>query len=103
MWMNYKVWMIGHNGSYRHKFEDFIKTSYYPEEVEKFIKTPNFYKCYFKNGDYLYGSNFDILSERGLRFDAIFIESYIYWIILNSEDREHLSFNVTDSKNIIVY
>ena len=101
--MSNKVWMIGHKNDYREKFDLFIKSMFVPEEIEKFIKTPTSYKCYFKNGDYLYGSNFDILSARGLRFDAIFIDSYIYWIILNSEDRKQLSYNVMDDRNIIVY
>ena len=100
--MSNKVWMIGHKNDYREKFDLFIKSMFVPEEIKEYIKTPNFYKCYFKNGDYLYGSNFNINNTMGLRFDAIFIESYIYWNVFTEQDREQLFFAVRDSNDIFI-
>lgn len=102
MWMCNKIWIVGYGGSYKYKFEEIVEKVFKPDEIEKYIKTPTSYKCYLKNGDYLYGSNFDAKNNIGLRFDTIFIDKYIYWNLLTDEDRNQLLFIVPSSRDIII-
>lgn len=97
-----KIWIVGYGDSYKEKFDLFIKSEFNPEEIVKYIKTPSYFKCYFKNGDYLYGSNFNTDNYRVRNFDAIFIDKYVYWNFLTKEDREYLSYVVIDNRYIFL-